>query len=527
MPSTRLASVVRSASVLALLAVAAGCSTAAEDKTIGGGDADLTMAELPVRLNDVAGGVFEQQIDHAEGSTVGTFKQRYWYSTQFASGPDAPVIFHFCGESECAPGYLASLADTAKVLKAALVTIEHRYYGKSIPFAPAPAPAPGAAPTPLTLGQMKYLTIHNALEDAAAFEGFAKDKLNLKGKWIAVGGSYPGMLAAFYREKHPELVVGAWASSAPVQMQESFYGYDMIAARALGPECDAQFRAALDTVEQAYADPQKWADLTLKAFGRPIQIPADLDAATAKYVKAQYMQWVSGQAMGAAQFGGTHNLCSALAQHADNPIDGLLGYLQPPLVAEDTDAQHTPGAASAAHPEAVSTDVPVSFGPGSNAAAADGTTAPPDTTTATSPEDQPYRADMWSYQECSEMGFFKVFNPNREESIMTTSQDVEVARMRCQGIAGMLPPIEQTRATYLQPILDGQTSNILFVNGSLDPWSSLSFTDPATAPRGTTVHVVALGSHCTDLQNLSSQSALGVFEAHKIFHDLAVTWLAQ
>ena len=71
---------------------------------------------------------------------------------------------------------------------------------------------------------MKYLTIHNALEDAAAFEDFARAKLPLTGKWIAVGGSYPGMLAAFYREKHPELVVGAWASSAPVDVSAVVLG---------------------------------------------------------------------------------------------------------------------------------------------------------------------------------------------------------------------------------------------------------------------------------------------------------------
>jgi pimeloyl-ACP methyl ester carboxylesterase len=504
----------RCALVLSLLAIGAGCTHVTADDKTAGDDNDLTMSELPIKLTDAAGGLFEQRIDHHEGGeSVGTFKQRYWYSTQFASGPDAPVVFMFCGESECAGSYLTLLADTAKTLKAAVVALEHRYYGKSLPFDKP------------TIRQMQYLTIENALEDAASFEAFAKDKLHLKGKWIAVGGSYPGMLAAFYREKHPELVVGAWSSSAPIRVQESFFGYDQVAARALGTDCDGLFKKALATVEDAYNDPQKWAALTLRAFGQSVQIPQGLDPETAKYVKAQYMSWVSGQAMGAAQFGYQKMLCSALAQHADDPIEGLILYGRPPLVEEPDDAQHMPPpGGGGAHPSL--------FGPGSDVemAAIDiplganaGAGAPP----VGDPLDQPYKADMWSYQECSEVGFFKVFNPNREETIMTEAQDVDVARMRCQSIAGVLPPIEQTRAKYLDAIMAGQVSNIFFVNGSLDPWSSLSLTDAATAPAGTTVHVVALGSHCTDLQNLDRNSTLGVFEAHKKFHDLAVSWLAQ
>ena len=494
----------RSALILSLLALGAGCTHVTADDKTSGNDVDLTLAELPIRLTDAAGGEFVQRIDHGEGGeSVGTFKQRYWYSTQFASGPDAPVVFMFCGESECAGNYLQLLADTAKTLKAAVVALEHRYYGKSLPFAQP------------TLRQMQYLTINNALEDAAAFEDFAKTKLNLRGKWIAVGGSYPGMLAAFYREKHPELVVGAWASSAPIVMQESFFGYDQVAFRALGSECGARFAQALKSVDEAYDDPAKWAALTLRVYGQSIAIPEGLDPVSAKFVKAQYMDWTSGAAMGAAQFGYTKMLCSALAQHSDDPLEGLILYQRPPLVEEPTDAQHL-GTPSGAHPSLL--------GPGSD----DEAVTPPASEAAEGdPLDRPYQWNTWQYQECSEVGFFKVFNPNRQESIMTQSQDVEVARLRCQMYAGVLPSIEQTRATYLDPILNGQITNVFFVNGSLDPWSSLSLTDASTAPAGTTIHVVALGSHCTDLQNLDRSSTLGVFEAHKKFHDLAVGWLAQ
>ena len=37
-----------------------------------------------------------------------------------------------------------------------------------------------------------------------------------RSKWLSVGGSSSGTLLALYRQRHPELVVGALASSAPM-----------------------------------------------------------------------------------------------------------------------------------------------------------------------------------------------------------------------------------------------------------------------------------------------------------------------
>ena len=36
------------------------------------------------------------------------------------------------------------------------------------------------------------------------------------GPWISVGGSYPGSLAAWSREKYPHLIHGAVSSSGPL-----------------------------------------------------------------------------------------------------------------------------------------------------------------------------------------------------------------------------------------------------------------------------------------------------------------------
>lgn len=73
----------------------------------------------------------------------------------------------------------------------------------------------------------------------------------------------------------------------------------------------------------------------------------------------------------------------------------------------------------------------------------------------------------------------------------------------------------------------GKATNILFVNGSEDPWSTLSLTDPSALPPGIDVLVVRGGSHCEDLSNLDKGMLSGVFEAHLKFNQLARGWLGQ
>ena len=43
---------------------------------------------------------------------------------------------------------------------------------------------------------------------------------------MAIGGSYPGALAAWVRAKYPHLIDGAVASSAVIEAVDDFYMYD-------------------------------------------------------------------------------------------------------------------------------------------------------------------------------------------------------------------------------------------------------------------------------------------------------------
>jgi hypothetical protein len=135
---------------------------------------------------------------------------------------------------------------------------------------------------------------------------------------------------------------------------------------------------------------------------------------------------------------------------------------------------------------------------------------------------------QWYYQECTELGLFATPNPDRTESVMVAGSDEQGEIDSCVQVAGTSSDTQAARAEYYQPLLDGKASNVFYVNGSLDPWSSLGFTDPENPPPGgNTVFVVQQGSHCTDLSQLKSSSFLGDFEARAKAVELIRTWLAQ
>ncbi len=449
------------------------------DGPIGKGD---QVTNIPVAMDPPIAGTFTQQIDHPRGggaSTLGTFAQRFWYSTQFAKSDTAPVIFYFCGEAPCDPYYVQSMADAAMALNASVVALEHRYYGTSLPYPDE------------TLDHMQYLNVHNALEDAAAFQQWATQNLPFKGKWVAVGGSYPGMLAAFYREKHPELVVGAWASSAPVDVQLSFSGYDAIAADALGPTCTLLFQQVLAKASTAYDDQTQRDALSTQLWGGPLGVVS----------KADFLNYVSYSAEGAAQYGQQRRLCAALMQESD-PMMGFIEYLNPPLAGSPT------------LPSGPSTPIP--------------TTQVPERGQIVSKLVHPQTLDNfagseWFYQVCTELGFYQIHNPDRSQSIMSDLITEQYWADQCTQYVGNAPAIDATRSEYYDALTRGDVSNVLFVTGSLDPWSVLSFED-ADPPPGLTTLTVATGSHCEDLQNLTPDLVLGVFKAHKEFWDLATQW---
>ncbi|KAF4664576.1 Thymus-specific serine protease [Perkinsus chesapeaki] len=167
---------------------------------------------------------FDQAVDHF--NTRGTFKQRYLYDDEFQN-PQAEypiVLVKVEGEKdgkEMEP-IGTYVNQVAYELKATVVALEHRFYGESIPVKSPP------------LGDLKQLfTIGQAIEDLHTFQEHIISKYKLENaRFLLMGCSYPGSLAAWTRLTYPTLFVGAVASCPVLGLQYDYPEYNNAVAAA-------------------------------------------------------------------------------------------------------------------------------------------------------------------------------------------------------------------------------------------------------------------------------------------------------
>ncbi|GER37102.1 serine carboxypeptidase S28 family protein [Striga asiatica] len=154
---------------------------------------------------------FPQNLDHFtfQPNSYKIFYQKYLINSQFWK-KGAP-IFVYTGNEGDIDWFAANtgfLLDIAPKFRALLVFIEHRFYGESMPF------GKHSYRSAKTLG---YLNSQQALADFALLIRSLKHNLSSEASPVLVfGGSYGGMLAAWFRLKYPHIAIGALSSSAPI-----------------------------------------------------------------------------------------------------------------------------------------------------------------------------------------------------------------------------------------------------------------------------------------------------------------------
>lgn len=180
-------------------------------------DERFSAANLVTKRDTTSGqGVFQQNIDHGDPS-LGTFNQSFWWSSEFWTGPGAPVVFFTPGEEVASAytGYLTNKSITglfAEAIGGAVVLLEHRYWGNSSPY------------SVLTTENLTYLTLENSIKDTTYFARNVKLPFDANGSsnarnapWVFSGGSYSGALSAWTESVDPGTFWAYHASSAVVE----------------------------------------------------------------------------------------------------------------------------------------------------------------------------------------------------------------------------------------------------------------------------------------------------------------------
>ena len=166
-------------------------------------DCGFVGCDLPqVNVDSFVEKTFDNMVDHFNAQDDRTYKQRYWVSDEYWK-EDGPIFVYICGEYRC------SVPDTrlypfmiGATYGARFLVVEHRFYGDSQPF------------EDWSLDSLQYLSSQQALSDLAYLIGSLNEKDN---EVLVIGGSYPGAMSAWFRERYPHITIGSWSSSGVVQ----------------------------------------------------------------------------------------------------------------------------------------------------------------------------------------------------------------------------------------------------------------------------------------------------------------------
>ncbi|KAD7479193.1 hypothetical protein E3N88_02329 [Mikania micrantha] len=241
---------------------------------------------------------FNQTLDHFSPFDHRKFGQRYYeYLDEFRL-PDGPIFLKICGESACGGISNDYMSILAKKFGAAVVTLEHRYYGKSSPF------------KSLTTKNLRFLSSKQALFDLAVFRQFyqaSSESLNLKlnrtsieNPWFVFGVSYAGALSAWFRLKFPHLTCGSLASSGVVLAVYNFTEFDQQVGESAGPECKAVLQEVTQLVEEKLASNAKVLKTT---FG-----------ASELKIDGDFLYFLADAAAIAFQYGNPDKLCTPMTE---------------------------------------------------------------------------------------------------------------------------------------------------------------------------------------------------------------------
>ncbi|XP_043528385.1 putative serine protease K12H4.7 [Frieseomelitta varia] len=167
---------------------------------------------------------FTQFLDHFNPTDARVWQQRYFVNGEYYK-KGGPVFLMISGEAAAGSKWMkeGQWIEYAKQFGALCFQVEHRFYGQSHPT------------SDLSVKNLMYLSSQQALADLAYFIQLMNSnyKLPKDTKWIAFGGSYAGSLAAWLRSKYPHLVHGAVSASGPLLAEIDFQEYYVVVENAL------------------------------------------------------------------------------------------------------------------------------------------------------------------------------------------------------------------------------------------------------------------------------------------------------
>jgi hypothetical protein len=126
-------------------------------------------------------------------------------------------------------------------------------------------------------------------------------------KTIVIGGSYPGALSAWFRDKYPNIATASWAASAVVQPLADMWSYDeqvYLSTHNIGPYCsETLVRMNVYATEQGI----------LRNSGQPNAIDSIIVGTDAEgMLTTDFLSYVGDFPAGQVQYGSSKSFCESL-----------------------------------------------------------------------------------------------------------------------------------------------------------------------------------------------------------------------
>lgn len=451
-----------------------GGLTARQAASINGSDYPPQWATLPV--------------DHFNSSDTRTFQNRYWFNATFYQD-GGPVFWFDSGEQNAqplVPYFLNEVAGPSAIMTLArrfnglALLVEHRYYG-GLDQGSYPYPINSSTGELLDPVGYRYLSTEQALEDTVYFANHFEAPTDVTGPvspgvtpWVWLGGSYPGIRGAQLRVRNPETFYATWASSPPTEASVDMWTYYAQAERSMTRNCSADLTAITRYVDHVLANGTQDEVISVKR-----QLLSAIQASPSDpspSVSAEDVEELDNASVGSLLLTPLNFYQYFGFQRSVLPFCDIW-ETQNRTDVSTTDNGGTARSVAPASGLALEYNITTAWDAYLVALAEINY----DEIVSVNPSD-PVQGYSWTYQYCSEYGYYQRGNPDNDHTIQSQFVSIDYFQANCNStFPGLLPASPDVKAPNKYGGWLMQPSNTMMTGGQYDPWRALS---PASTELG-------------------------------------------
>ncbi|XP_071449372.1 lysosomal Pro-X carboxypeptidase [Hetaerina americana] len=454
---------------------------------------------------------FSVPVDHFNFATNETFKLRYLINDTFWDQKNNGPIFFYTGNEgdiEMFAENTGFMWEIAPQFKALVAFAEHRYYGQSLPY---------GKNSYSDVKHLGYLSSSQALADYADLimylqsnrsekAGASTKKYGMRYPVIAFGGSYGGMLAAWFRMKYPYIVDGAIAASAPVLQFTGMVPCEAFARiitsdfKAVSHVCSDRIRASWGAIDRvsANADGLKWLSSNWSLCS-PLQNSQNVSA---------LKDWIAGMITNVAMLDYPYPT-NFILPLPGNPVMEMCNKIVTGDIKNKTTADQ-----DRALLLNIFSGLQVAFNH-------TGTSKCLNVSVQSSDQ---LGDEGWDFQSCTEM-VMPMCSDGDEDMFEPKKWNLKEENARCQATWGTEPQPHLAEMLYGGYRGVNAASNIIFSNGLLDPWSSGGVLRNGSKASGVLSILITEGAHHLDLRGSNPLDPMSVIQARKIYVNVISKWI--